>query len=248
MDIDHCWLQWKDLFLAAVYQVIPSVKWSKQKLKHWFSHSTIELIHKKRRLYRAYKRNPSSALYGRYRELSNIVRKCCRDDTIKHSVSVSADYHSNPKRFWRWINSVKKFRSPIPPLSHADCDIANDVDKANVFNQYFCSVFTKENTSNLHQLKPHISSAAIFNSVTITPDIVFSELCSLDVTKACGPDCITPRMLKLTADHVSSSLSNLMNRSIASGSLPFDWVSANIVPVYKRNDRRKPENYRHALF
>ena len=29
-----------------------------------------------------------------------------------------------------------------------------------------------------------------------------------------------------------------------SGSLPFDWISANIVPVHKRNDRHLPENYR----
>ena len=104
-DIDQCWLQWKDQILAAIYQVIPSVKWSKQKLKHWFSHSTIELIHKKRRLYRAYKSNPTSTLHEKHKKISNVVRQCCRDDTIKHSVSVSGDYHSNPKRFWHWINS-----------------------------------------------------------------------------------------------------------------------------------------------
>ena len=150
-DIDQCWLQWKDLFLAAIYQVIPSVKWSKQKLKHWFSHSTIELIHKKRRLYRAYKSNPTLTLHEKYKKLSNAVRKCCRDDTIKHSVSVSGDYHSNPKRFWRWINSIKRFRSPIPLLSHAGCDVASDADKVSVFNQYFCSVFTKEHTSDSSQ-------------------------------------------------------------------------------------------------
>ena len=106
-DIDQCWLQCKDLFLAAIYQVIPSVKWSKQKLKDWFSHPTIELIHKKRRLYRAYKSNPTSTLHEKYKKISNVVRKCSRNDTIKHSISVSGDYHSNPKRFWHWINSVK---------------------------------------------------------------------------------------------------------------------------------------------
>ena len=35
-----------------------------------------------------------------------------------------------------------------------------------------------------------------------------------------------------------------MNKSVISGSLPFDWISANIVPVHKRNDRHLPENYR----
>ena len=235
-DIDQCWLQWKDLFLSAIYQVIPSVKWSKRKLKHWFSHSTIELIHKKRQLYQAYKLNPTPALHDQYRKLSNVVCKCCRDDTIKHSVSVSADYHSNTKRFWHWINSVKRFRSPIPPLSHAGCDVADDAEKASVLNQYFCSVFTKEHISNLHELKLKVSPATIIDSVTISPDDVLSQLSSLDIAKSCGPDCITPRMLKLTADHVCSSLSKVMNKSVVSGSLPFDWISANIVPIHKCSD------------
>ena len=43
--------------------------------------------------------------------------------------------------------------------------------------------------------------------------------------------------------HVCFSLSKVMNKSVMSGSLPFDWISANIVPVHKRNDRHLPENY-----
>ena len=124
---------------------------------------------------------------SRYKRLSNIVCKCCYSDAIKNSVSVSASYHSNPKRFWHWINSVKKFWSPIPPLSHAGLDVADDAEKANVFNQYFCSVFTKENLSNLNELKSNVSPATSINSVTILPDDVLSQLSSLDITKSCGP-------------------------------------------------------------
>ena len=50
-------------------------------------------------------------------------------------------------------------------------------------------------------------------------------------------------MLKLTADHVCYSLSRVMNKSVISGSLPFDWISANIVPIHKKNDRHSPDNY-----
>ena len=35
-----------------------------------------------------------------------------------------------------------------------------------------------------------------------------------------------------------------MNKSVISGSLPFDWISANIVPIHKKNDRHSPDNYR----
>ena len=94
------------------------------------------------------------------------------------------------------------------------------------------------------ELKPKISPVTTIDSITISPDDVLGQLSSLDVTKSCGPDCITPRMLKLTADHVCYSLSRVMNKSVISGSLPFDWISANIVPIHKKNDRHSPDNYR----
>ena len=40
-DIELPWSQWKDLFFSAVNYVVPRVKWSRRKMKHWFSESTI---------------------------------------------------------------------------------------------------------------------------------------------------------------------------------------------------------------
>ena len=105
-------------------------------------------------------------------------------------------------------------------------------------------LFTKENVLKLNELKPKISPVTTIDSITISPDDVLGQLSSLDVTKSGGPDCITPRMLKLTADHVCYLLSRVMNKSVISGSLPFDWISANIVPIHKKNDRHSPDNYR----
>ena len=96
-----------------------------------------------------------------------------------------------------------------------------------------CSVFTNENISNLHELRTNASPTTIINSITISPDYVPSQLSSLDITKSCGPDCITPCMLKLTADHVCFPLSKMMSFRIT---LPFDWVSVNIVPIHKYSD------------
>ena len=71
------------------------------------------------------------ALHDQWK-FSNIVCKCCQDDAIRHSVSVSSGYHSNP---WCWINWVKRSRTPIPPFSHAGHNISDDAEKANVCNQ-----------------------------------------------------------------------------------------------------------------
>ncbi len=67
---------------------------------------------------------------------------------------------------------------------------------------------------------------------------------SLDTNKATGPDEIPARLLKNTAAIVAPSLCKLFNKSLQHGIVPRDWKLANVVPVYKKNDREHAENYR----
>ena len=69
-------------------------------------------------------------------------------------------------------------------------------------------------------------------------------LIHLDISKACVPDLIYPCLLKEAASIISPSLAGLFNKSIQDGSLPEDWVSANITPVFKRGDKHLISNYR----
>ena len=50
--------------------------------------------------------------------------------------------------------------------------------------------------------------------------------------------------LKKCADEVSPILQVIFTQSMNSGSLPDDWFSTNITPVYKKNDRANVSNYR----
>ena len=58
-------------------------------------------------------------------------------------------------------------------------------------------------------------------------------LLSLDVTKAMGPDDLSPRILKECADVLSPSLCDILNKSLSSGSVPSGFKEANIVPIHK---------------
>ena len=56
----------------------------------------------------------------------------------------------NPKAFYNYVNSKTKTRTGIPPLDAGDGSRAeNDIDKAEVLNKYFGSVFTKEGPEEL---------------------------------------------------------------------------------------------------
>ena len=73
---------------------------------------------------------------------------------------------------------------------------------------------------------------------------MYQVLIHLDIFKACGPDLISPRLLKEAASIISLSLANLFNKSIHDGSLPEDWVGAHITPVFKRGENHLISNYR----
>ena len=45
----------------------------------------------------------------------------------------------------------------------------------------------------------------------------------LDISKANGPDGISNRMLKSTADAIAKPLTNLFNWSLATGKFPSEW-------------------------
>ena len=61
---------------------------------------------------------------------------------------------------------------------------------------------------------------------------------SLDVTKATGPDEIPVRLLKKTASATAPSLCQLFNKSLSTGSLPQEWKTANVVPVFKKGEAK----------
>ena len=83
------------------------------------------------------KNSGNSNVLKKYKSLSNIptyvVRMASREDTAHLSDAVSQHCHSNPKQFWQWINSLKGYRSFIPPLHDSGAVFVKDSDKALLF-------------------------------------------------------------------------------------------------------------------
>ena len=230
-NIELSWAMWKDLYLSAIDQTVPKLKWNCRKVKHWFSNDTISLIHKKRKLYMKMKQCMSPNIVTKYRHISNLVRSRTRADTKNQAVTLSNCFHTTVKKFWQWVNSAKRYRASLPPLLDGDTFIMSDTAKADLFNRYFYSVFTHEDCSNLSSLRKSSKPSSIIHSINFTSQDVFQELSRLDPTKACGPDLLTPLLLKKSAEFICGSLCNLFNQSMSMGTLPKDWTSANVVPA-----------------
>ena len=66
----------------------------------------------------------------------------------------------------------------------------------------------------------------------------------INQSKASGSDGIPNRILKECARQIAPSLTVIFQTSIDTGTLPEDWINANISCVYKKGNKHAAENYR----
>ena len=72
-----------------------------------------------------------------------------------------------------------------------------------------------------------------------------TNLCkSLDPSKACGSDDVSPRVVKETIFYFVDPLCNIFNKSISSGIFPDSLKVAKVVPLYKKKCKQNIDNYR----
>ena len=113
--------------------------------------------------------------------------------------------------------------------------------KAEILNDQFKSVFTKENTN--FPKEPY-SNVPAMPDITITAKGVAKLLNELKTNKSTGPDDVPARILQLAANELAPVLTVIFKKSITTGELPISWLQANITPIFKKGDRTLPSNYR----
>ncbi|CAM4486392.1 unnamed protein product [Caretta caretta] len=63
-----------------------------------------------------------------------------------------------------------------------------------------------------------------------------------------GPDALHPRVLKKLADVIPEPLAIIFENTWRSGEVPDDWKKANVVPIFKKEKKEDPGNYRPVSF
>ena len=73
--------------------------------------------------------------------------------------------------------------------------------------------------------------------------VVMKKLQQLNLDKSPGPDAIHPLLLEECATVLAEPLSMIFQQSFEARTLPADWKTANIVPIFKKGDRTDRANY-----
>ena len=129
---------------------------------------------------------------------------------------------SNPKAIWSHVRQKLKTKSgELENNKDLEATKFDDKEKANILQEQFSSVFTREPENDIPAVEKRTS--LIIKDLIVTEEMVKRETMQLNTNKSCGPGEINPQLLIEVADIISAPLGVLMIKTLKHGNMPQDW-------------------------
>ena len=145
-----------------------------------------------------------------------------------------------PKKFWSHVKSTSNSSRIPETVSYNGRFRSNPKDQGELFNKFFFEQFSDPSQYNI-DINFQNDTRSEFKISTFG---IMKLLKNINTNKAPGPDGIHGKVLKMCSKTIAYPLTLLFNLSFKSGYIPSEWKVANIVPVFKKGDKNKVENYR----
>ena len=182
-----------------------------------------------------------------YKNVYNRLKRCAKQEYYE---MLLAKYKNNIKMTWNIINSIvgkhKNTKSIPECFPHkTKLELAND------FCEYFQGIgpsLANKIPDGKHSHSHYMTNRNDKNMFIAPTDQheISKLISSLRNTKSSGSDNISSLFLKKIKDSIALPLSNLINNSISTGSVPSALKIAKVVPIFKGGYQSKSNlgNYR----
>ena len=200
-----------------------------------------------------YKQYRNIETYKQYRNKISTLTKLSK---INYYHNYFSNNINNMKRTWQGINTLinnkRRDKRNICTLKRPnDGSVTNDpTEIPNLINRHFATVgqnLSNQLPSSKHDFREYLKYPSPINSFyfdAVTPLEVEMEILLLPANKAHGLYSFAAPILKGARTIISKPLANIMNASIETGMYPSQLKHAQIVPIFKSDDKEEPGNYR----
>ena len=200
----------------------------RQREPQWLTTNIKLYIRKRKRAYRTVKRSNLPNDWKNFKMLRNKVINMIRESKRNCNEIIVNKLKSNAISSREWWTTLKTVIAPntstsIPPLQNNDSVSHDDLDKANILNDFFRDqTVIDESNADLPQLDPYTINSNMY-SLHFSPAEIESVLKSLKTGKATGPDGMNNRILRELSKELAVPFCSLFNQSIETGVFPQCW-------------------------
>ena len=152
---------------------------------------------------------------------------------------------SDPKFFWKYVNSSRKEISLQRLMSYQGKTATDNKNISNLFADFFQSVYTQHD-SNVIDMTYSIDNSNLFrpDEMTISMTEIYETLMTLDMNKGAGPDGIPIFFMKSIASNIVRPLCVIFEMSLKKGIFPNVWKKSYVTPIFKSGTKSDIMNYR----
>ena len=189
--------------------------------------------------------------WSNFRLVKNQLNYQIKETKSKYYASYFNANFADSKKTWKGINclvSNKKTACVIDKIFTNDVTIKDPVNISNAFNNHFTDIgpslatnITRNNSINYDRIATPVNKFELHEINVWDVDMLVQKL---SAKKSSGLDNIPVVLLKASAPTTIESLTHVINLVIRSNTIPSDWKTARVTPIYKEGCREDPNNYR----
>ena len=155
---------------------------------------------------------------------------------------IESKFHSNDsKGVWEGLKNIVGYKDKQAPLS---IEKEKEATFADDLNKFYCRFDCHNFCAEIDELKQDLLDDNDEEPFIIEEHVVLKLFLSLKTNKACGPDEITPFILKTYAKQLTYIFTYIFNLSLKLKCLPTLWKLSKIVPIPKSNNVKEMNDLR----
>ena len=230
------------LLESAIADHVPTVI-LRRRLPPWFDGAVRTALRLKEAAFRRLRRDPGPAVQAEFADKRRAFKSVSSSKYFEYLRKLTDDFKTNPKRYWSFLKCITKKSSISPVLYSSDrALVSDDLDRADSLNNAFAAKFTDPLVRSFPEAPAY--PIETMSQLHVSESDVRAALAMISPNKACGTDDISARIIIECTDELVVPLTKICNLSVMSGVFPERWKRANIIPLFKKGDKKEPSNYR----
>ena len=181
-------------------------------------------------------------------EIEDKIKYSIETEDMRKEAEILEKIKLNPKAFYSYAQRKRKVKCKVGPLIDQNGNLQSDhKTMADILQKQYTKMFSEPtNPTEIDNEDANTNS----DNATKLEDIEFSEtdiikaIDSMPNYSAPGPDKFPSIVLKQCKYELATPLRILWRQSLDEGQVPKSLKKQSIVPIYKKDSKAKPENYR----